>query len=203
MTYEEIRDYYAGLLISQYRRKPKARETVKLCAGQFFCDGIAVDELNNFNLETASGEQLDFIGNIVGVKRRVYGINLDKTFARFIRYEDEDITGVITFGRYEDDPYPDAYVMRYVDGVFYTLTDAPFRRLIRLKIIYNHQPATTKALVEALWSTFGNNIVLTDNADFSVTFDVSESHTMVMIAAEFLKIIPCPMGVSYTINHPE
>lgn len=80
---ENVKDYYANLLILQYRNKPKASATIKLGAGIYLADGL-IFELNDIlNLETQQGAQLDLIGQILGVNRQIAGFNIDKYYFSF------------------------------------------------------------------------------------------------------------------------
>lgn len=78
MTANEIKAYYANLLIMQYLKKPKAYATV---AAQVYPalipteDGTTTLPLkaqDSFNIETAIGIQLDVLGKYVGVSRTIY-----------------------------------------------------------------------------------------------------------------------------------
>ena len=69
MSVESLQIYYSNLLIMQYIGKTKARDTINLIAG-----GAVMDELPSqieaaFNIDTAVGEQLDFIGDYIGLSR--------------------------------------------------------------------------------------------------------------------------------------
>lgn len=80
---ENVKDYYANLLILQYRNKPKASATIKLGAGIYLADGL-IFELNDIlNIETQQGAQLDLIGQILGVNRQLAGFNLDTDYFSF------------------------------------------------------------------------------------------------------------------------
>lgn len=71
MSSEEFKEYYANLLILQYKNKPKARAVIQALAEQIFGSGSALDMVNGFDLETAVGKQLDIIGKYIGLKRQV------------------------------------------------------------------------------------------------------------------------------------
>ena len=86
MTVDEILAQYAGLLIVQYKNKPKASMTVKLLVNQSLCDGLPLTEQTCFDLETAIGAQLNILGKIVGVPRTVYGLDLAHYYFIFTRY---------------------------------------------------------------------------------------------------------------------
>lgn len=67
----DIKDYYANLLIIQYRNLPNARGTIESLVGESYADGLSLDVLNGFDLETAVGEQLDILGKYIGLNRQV------------------------------------------------------------------------------------------------------------------------------------
>lgn len=68
---QDIKDYYANLLIIQYRNLPNARGTIESLVGESYADGISLDVLNAFDLETAVGQQLDILGKYIGLSRQV------------------------------------------------------------------------------------------------------------------------------------
>lgn len=71
MTYEEQLQYYADLLIIQYRGKPKAQAMVQALAREALCDNLALAVQNAFGLDGAVGAQLDIVGKYAGVVRNV------------------------------------------------------------------------------------------------------------------------------------
>lgn len=71
MTNEEIRTYYADLLILQYKGKPKAYATIKLLVDLMVMNQLPLQIMNGFNLDTAVGVQLDVLGKYAGIGRRV------------------------------------------------------------------------------------------------------------------------------------
>lgn len=90
MNLAELKDYYANLLILQYRGKEKARGTVKATVEGVLMDLLPLALQDCFNLETAIGVQLDTIGKYIGATR--YGFNFsgsmtltDEQFRDFLR----------------------------------------------------------------------------------------------------------------------
>ena len=67
----EYTDYYADLLILQYKTQPKARATISALTEKVIADGILLDVINGFNLLTAEGKQLDILGKYIGLSRNV------------------------------------------------------------------------------------------------------------------------------------
>jgi len=161
MTLSEILDSYAALLIIQYRNKTKAKATIRLIANNSVCDGLAQEEKNCWNLDTAVGAQLTILGKIVGIPREVRGLDLEHTYFNFTRYIGTPAS--IGFGRFADSPYSSDLIYRYRNFSIYTLTDFELRNLIRLKIIYNTQYSSMKFLSEALYHYFENDIIVSDN----------------------------------------
>jgi len=72
MTTEQIQTYYANLLILQYIKKPKAYATIYAQVRPVLMDQIPIAIQNAFNIDTAVGEQLDWIGKYVGAFRLNY-----------------------------------------------------------------------------------------------------------------------------------
>ena len=72
MTDEELKQYYADLLIIQYANKPKAYDTIKALVSGVIMNQIVLDVQNAFNIDTADGVQLDIIGKYAGVSRYAY-----------------------------------------------------------------------------------------------------------------------------------
>ena len=70
-TSQEFQNYYADLLILQYKTQPKARATIQALAKEVYGSGSLLDIVNGFNLDTAVGKQLDTLGKYIGLNRQV------------------------------------------------------------------------------------------------------------------------------------
>jgi len=75
MTTEEILEYYAKLLIIQYRNRPKAYATMLATADPFVMDQLPLSVQDAFDIETAVGVQLDLLGKYAGISRLVNTFN--------------------------------------------------------------------------------------------------------------------------------
>jgi len=235
MDIEAIKNYYGGLLIVQYKTKPKAQATVRLLAALPNGDGLLDQEMACFDLNTAVGVQLDILGRIVGVQREVYGLDLEHTFFSFTRYADTPDS--VGFGRYTDNPYSTDLWLRYNNWAVYTLTDFELRTLIKLKIIFNNAYSSLKDLKEGLYAAFAGDIDVSEPSPYGedifnftrydgtpesygfglytddpyegsimryseyevmkLDFYYKAIYTNAWAAAEFLGIVPKPMGVAY------
>ena len=61
--------YYSNLLILQYKDKPRAKAQVEAFVQEAIINLLPVSIRDSFDLTTAKGEQLDFLGKYIGVKR--------------------------------------------------------------------------------------------------------------------------------------
>jgi hypothetical protein len=79
-TPDEIVEYYTALLIAQYYNKPKAIGTVDAFVRELVADNIYTQVRDGFDLDTAVGNQLDFIGKLRGTSRYYFTLDLLKTY---------------------------------------------------------------------------------------------------------------------------
>ena len=81
---QDLIAYYLDLLILQYKNKPKAKGHITALVTQALCDLMPQIVERAFDLETASGVQLDILGKYFGIKRRV------NTFTGSVTLSDDD-----------------------------------------------------------------------------------------------------------------
>lgn len=192
--------YYQNLLIVQYHDKRTAKSEIELAVKTFTGDDIIPQII--FDVDTSAGAQLDLIGKIVGLSRIAEGF----TFAnKYFSYNDYS------------DPMPDAQGRGYsdignpVDAIFkdydesrksiYSMTDGQYRKMIRLKILANNGIATNKYVDDSLYQIFGDGIKITDNEDMTLTITVQPAYELDGRLAEFLGLMPKPLGVGAIINY--
>lgn len=78
MTTEELKEYYADLLIMQYSEQPNAYDMIKALVGPVIMDQLPSQVESAFNVtgtNPAVGVQLDVIGKYAGVTRTGNGFN--------------------------------------------------------------------------------------------------------------------------------
>lgn len=188
---------YSNLLTVQYKTKPKMVATTQLLVAQSLCDGLPQQLQTCFNLDTAVGAQLNILGNIVGVPRNIYGLDLSHTFFAYTDYATS--LGGLGFGSYTDSPYSSSLFRSYFDSATYTLTDFEMRSLIKIKILFNNIFSSTKNIVDGLWELFGYNVSFVDNKNMTISYTVVNPYQTVFLAAQYLNILPRPMGVSLSL----
>ena len=194
MAYEletqEVENYYADLLILQYRGKPRARATIKLGADIYLADGLAFQLNDILDIDTAIGAQLDVIGKILDCPREIPGIVVDTKFFTF--HVDENSLGFSTIG----DPSVGNFKTRSLsNNSIYTLLDEEYRKLLRLKALSNVLEGTMAGIDEALYRVFGNDIKMVNNQDLSITY-VIQTNDNAIRAAKALGYFRAPNGVA-------
>lgn len=195
MTWLEVLEYYEGLLITQYRNKTKAKDTVKLLCNSSVCDGLPLQILNSFKLNDAAGAQLTVLGKIVGVSRNIIGLDLEHTFFNFTRYDSRTSVG---FSRYATQPDTNLF-LRYVQDASYTLSDFELRTVIKLRILYNTRFMTFKNIKDGLYNYFQGGIDIVPPASvMEVDYEVDAIYHNAFESALYLNVVPASMGC--TIN---
>ena len=199
MGYQDVLDKYSSLLIVQYRNKTKAIATVKLFANSSVCDGLPLQLLNCFNLDTAFGEQLTIIGKIVGVPRNVIGLNLNYNYFNFTNYSGTPASNGFT--QYSAQPDTSGLLLLdYNDSFVYTMTDTDMRVVIKLAILQNSKALTFKNIKEGLWEYFKGDINVTTSA-MAIAYTAKTSYTIAMTVAEFLNLLPHPICITTSVSY--
>ena len=191
---DEVKEYYANLLILQYRNKPKARETIKLGVDIYTGDGLLLQLADCLNIDVAVGAQLDIIGKILGCPRNVPGINNQTKYFSF--HIDENSLGFSTIGN------PSNGVAKNRNNSIlatYTLNDTEYRPLLKFKAFLNVWRGDMGSMDRALYSVFGDTINLKNNQDMSITYEISEMNTTIE-AAQALGYFRAPIGVAANIQ---
>ena len=141
---------------------------------------------NLFNVDTAVGQQLDFIGKWVGLSRSILGINIGYLAL-------DDTTYGLDAGTWDG---------QTLGGTSYTMSDTEYRIALYTKIALNHWDGTIPSIINALLIIAPNNtITLTNN--FNLTFTVNISGTIspsikTLIQNGYFDIRPCGVALNYT-----
>ena len=192
---QNVENYYADLLIIQYRNKPKARATIKLGANLYMADGLIFDLNNILDIDTAVGPQLDIIGKILGCDRNIYGMTIDTDFFSFEKVD--------AFGYSDVNGLSEGYWKDYQNstGTAYRLPDDVYRILLKYKAIYNVRRGSMEFMYDMYYRIFGDEVEMVNNQDLTVTYNVPTSHSVALEAAIHLNYLEPPLGIGYTINY--
>lgn len=196
---EDVKNYYADLLILQYHSKPKARETIKIGTDIYLGDGLVFALQDILDIDTAVGAQLDIIGKILDCPRIVQGVYNDLKFFQF--HIDENSLGFSTIEN------PKNAVFRTINNYNqseYSLPDEDYRFLLKFKSAVNVMRGSEKGIDDALYGAFGGDVLLKNNHDLTITYIVSDAHTLAVLAAKVLGYYRAPEGIgaNYVLKVP-
>lgn len=185
-----IENYYADLLIIQYRNKPNARATIKLGVDLYLADGLIFDFNNVLDIDTAEGAQLDLIGKILGVSRNIDGFTFNVDFFSFQK-------AAPCYGYSDKNELSQGYWKRYKNSVgsSYSLYDDDYRVLLKFKALYNVRYGSWACMDLLYYRAFGNEITLVNNKDTTISYQVSPNISLGLRVAQFLGYIEPPLGI--------
>lgn len=188
---EKVKNYYSDLLILQYRQKPRARQTIGLYAQLYLADGLIFQLNDCLNIDIAEGVQLDLIGKILGVDRKVQGLVIDRDFFSF---EKQNALGFSTVGALGDGEFKTLQRSKFS---VYSLNDADYRTVLKFKARYNLRLGSMASIDDLLFDFFGTDIKMVNNKNLSVTFNIYNTSNLALAAVVALGYIKPPAGIGY------
>lgn len=194
---KELEDYYANLLIVQYNGKPKAVATIKLFVRLLFVNMILLQIREAFDWKTATGKQLDIIGEWVGTNRFYDGQLFDfHPWFALIDWESEPDNLQGGFSTFENFDELEGGVLDYqtILPTQNKMNDQAFRIMIGLKIIKNSISATCKNIDDAIWKYFEGKVYTVWTPD-KLTYYYPSELAEVLQVAKAKNVLPCPTGV--------
>ncbi len=142
MTNKELIAYYKNLLILQYERLPKLNKYLEALLSQLIIYELVETVMDSFNLETATGDRLTKLGNLIGVDRKVEAILSKKYFGLGSIHKDkstEELDILVGFASYYEKSPPgqmwtfnSSYQFRYN-----LLSDSEYSKFIEMRIAIN------------------------------------------------------------------
>lgn len=207
------RDYYEGLITSEYRLTKKYKKMV----GDMTKYGLATDTaaesfLKAFDIETAEGDQLDTLGEIVGVSRTLdfeppEGSSLDIVCPNAAEMKADldpsiyKIYQIPTPAQIADSDYLVSMIMsggeaEDVSGAF-RMNDDTYRKMVKSRIIQNLWRGDPRTLYD-MWATLypDGSIQIQDLQD--MTYNVVIIGDFSVLEVELIRrgvLIPKPEGV--------
>lgn len=192
---DDVKKYYADLLILQYRNKPKARKTVEMGIDIYTGDGLMFQFENILDIDTAVGAQLDLIGKILGCPRNVPGINVQTKFFSF--HVDANSLGFSTVGNPSNGVAKNRLNSKLA---VYTLLDDDYRTLLKFKAFINVWRGDMGSMYDAIYKVFGTDVILKNNQDLTVTYEVY-NNTIPIQAAAKLEYFKAPIGIGINFDY--
>ena len=185
---------YEKLLISQYWRSPKARADIALRLGTLApIADVLLGLADAFDVDQAVGRQLDIIGRIVGLNRRV------QTFEVLEFFGFHGHAGARGFGQA---PFYRRGELKYG---WTTLGDESYRRFLKAKIAINNVKAKMIApdylsIQGAIQLASDGRAWVVDNYDMSLTLYVDPGVPLSELRLLFvLGLLARPQGVYYNV----
>lgn len=187
-----------GRVTEQFKGKPIYAAFINIVMQQILELQQAFKDLKQLrSIDTASGEQLDVIGRLVGQERTL--VNYDV----FPYFGFNGATGAETFGTVTD-PAIGGVFKSYLqqEGSSATVDDETYRFLIKARIIANTTKATPEAVISGLnFITSNANCSVIEQPNAHITLEIQDNLTD--FQKYFLQglsnqgsIVPIPIGVA-------
>ena len=206
-TLENLKDYYANLLIVQYNGRPKAVATIKMLVELILAKLLVLQIRDAFDWTKAKGKQLDIIGKWVGVNRNYQGsLFWGDTFFSYPSANQlipTNTTDMLQhgFSTYEtfNDNVGGTLTYDNLGFVKSSLNDDDYRVVIGLKIIKNSINHTCKNIDEAIWEYF-KHMVYTTWQPNEVIYHYPPNMTTIMEVCNNKGVLLAPTGVKITLR---
>lgn len=195
-------DSYSGLLIYQYQTKTKAKSHITAYAEEYEKIYNLLNSLPIvYDIDLAVGRQLDVIGRILGISRKVPFAVAKKYFGfddNSDSYPMDNLNASIIAYPFKDLNEPD-----YTSG---ELNDNQYRLFLKGKAIKNNVKALmidedeNLSLQNAIDFLFSNKAFVIDNQDMTLTIYIDTSYDLSLLQyIKQLDLIPRPQGVDYRL----
>lgn len=212
MNYEEIlsnlQEYFADLIILQYRYAPENRALIKNLVNLIFANNLALQIRDlTVNVNESKGVQLDVVGKWVGIDRFYNGTELwEHPYLSYPNYSQiqsgdyEDVQG--GFSTYSNFADNDGGFLTYkqwqdIRTSLNTIGDEYFTELIKLKIIKNSINHTCKNIDNAIWE-WSKGKVYTTWGVMETIYNYDASYKTLMALAVYKNVLPRPTGCTVT-----
>lgn len=180
---------YLDLITSQYRDQPKFTAMVSGCVSILVrIQNLLAELIPRFDVDSAIGDQLDIIGQWVGVTRNVV-VPIDGVY---FTWDGTDYSVGWDFGTWQPSGGPDSVT---------ALPDDAYRTLIRAKIAANQWDGTTDGAYE-IWDAIFPDITILIQDHQDMTYDlivvgaIIDSLTVALITGGYIPLKPEGVRVS-------
>lgn len=204
-TIEELKQYYANLLIIQYQ-KPKAIATIKAHI-ELLLSNLLILKIREecMNVNVSVGVQLDIIGKWVGIDRFFKGQKFDnKEWLAYYDWNEDDEPNSLQGGYYDWNtttaPTAPYLTYDYIISTNNKLNDDDFRLLIKLKIVKNNVEMTAKNIDDNIHKIFGNLVYTVWGESMELTYHYSPTKYAIINLAQEKNVLPCPTGVNLKLQ---
>ena len=206
---ENLREYFANLLIIQFRGAEKNRNLIKFLVDLIFSNNLALEiKDKTVNVEESVGAQLDIVGKWVGIDRLYTGELWTHKYLSFVNYSNiindnysQFQGGFSSYSTFEDNNggFLTYKTWQDVRTKVNKIGDEYFRALIKLKIIKNSINHTCKNIDDAIWSWSEGNVYTTWDI-MQITYHYSSLYKDLMLLAKDKNVLPKPTGCSLILE---
>ena len=200
-TDEELINYYVNLLILQYSGLTNADSTVASVMSKIIIYELSEQVRKGFDIETAVGKQLDYLGKILGTDRVVTGSSFTREYFGYSEYNE---VSPFTFNSYlkygEDSSGIQIRSYKESGSSLFSLNDEEFRTVLKLKVNQNNSNYSVYDIDTFLSSFFENQAIFNDKFNMFVTYIFDSSVERLVTIALSEKLIPKPAGVGLGIS---
>jgi len=192
---------YINLLIKQYWEKPKAAAEIGMKAGAWRKTFDWIDSFSDeFDLDNATGDRLDIIGRIVGIKRIVpfvvpkiaFGFDENPNARGF-----DDKFSPLTDRAPFQDKFERAYTDLQLDDTAYRFYPRSYCKNVGGPYLVDDQGLAIQEVVSTL---FAGAAYVVDKKDMTLALYVSPQYNLDNLRAIIkLDLLPKPQGVRYGV----
>lgn len=204
---ENLKKYFSNLLILQYRNKPKAKATIEGLAEEMFSDSsgniFALEVQNSYDLDTATGKQLDVIGKYLGYDRKLNFV-VSNSFT-YEEYE-ESLSSSLGYNEYNEEKITYPYLeYRYETYNLYSVTDETYRKVLKMLSKLRNLTLSLGNIDEVLKEVFNDGIYIVEG-NKSIEYHLTNEESLIYNTLDtqdkmdsfFNKFFPRPMGCVLT-----
>ncbi|HGH3561192.1 TPA: DUF2612 domain-containing protein [Acinetobacter baumannii] len=182
---------YIALLTSQHRDKPNFRKTVEAIINPLIDCLEFLNSLNDkFDLETATGDQLQILADWVGAPNSIPN-SIPVSYFGF-----QGQSGSLTWREIDDPSIKSGYWRESGMSGYTALKLSPqlFKRVIKAKILLNKSDCSEQSAKEIISLVIDKQFKFRDNLNMTITFTFLESYEV--FERELVKLMfPVPSGV--------
>lgn len=179
---------YTSLITSEHK-KPKFQALVSLLTGAIDANTQLINSMPTlFDLDTATGQQLDRVGEWIGFNRNIS----PAITSAFFTFDDSALG--FDYGIWQD-PYS-------VNGVT-VLPDSIYRNLLYAEVASNAWDGSIPKAISLLSIAFPSAAIsIQDNQDMSMVICVSgyvDVITQILLSRGYFSVKPCGVSITYLI----
>ena len=206
---ETLKQYFADLLIIQYRGSKRNRRLIEFLVELIFANNLALEiKEKTVNVDESIGAQLDVVGKWVGIDRFYYKELWTHPYLAYPNYstiKSSDYSqyqgGFSTYTNFADNNggFLTYKAWSSIRAKANQIGDEYFRKLIKLKIIKNNINHTCKNIDDAIWEWSEGNVYTTWGL-MSITYHYKPLYKDLIELAYYKNALLKPTGCNISLE---